>query len=270
MIDLHTHILPDWDDGAKDWDESFRMCHIARKDGIEKVVLTPHIYRMSKHGDDLRVLEARMAEMWERAARIPVALYRGAEVFVHHNMVEDIKKNRFAVNDSNYVFIEFPADHVPHGSRELIFRMMLEGFIPIISHPERNALLGERPGVLYELVNMGCLGQVTSKSVSGEFGPETKKRAVVFLKHNLVHFIASDAHDWERRPPELSRAVEAARKIVGEEKALAMVTEIPQAILDNKPVPDYGEPVNPVRKAWAVRLPRFLRKREEREESEKV
>lgn len=256
MIDLHTHILPDWDDGAKDWNEMYRMCNIACKDGIKKIVLTPHIYRLGKYGDDFGVLEERMRQFGERVAKIPLKFHWGAEVFVHPEIVENIKKYNFTINGSNYLYIEFPSDYVLPGAKDLIFNIMGAGFIPIISHPERNIVFRERPELLYELVKTDSLAQVTAMSITGEFGPETKKAAHVFLKHNLVHLIASDAHDAERRPPKLSRGVEEAKKIVGEDKALAMVTEIPQSILDNKSIPYYGDPINPVKKKkWVMRVP---------------
>ena len=92
-------------------------------------------------------------------------------------------------------------------------------------------------------------------SLTGEFGRETRSAAGLFLEHNLVHIIASDAHSSILRPPLLSGAVESARKIVGEAKAMAMVTEIPRAILENRALPDWGEPENPLRhKTWTQRL----------------
>lgn len=256
MIDLHTHLLPDWDDGAEDWDETFRMCEIAYKDGIRKIVLTPHIFRLSKYKDDLNVLEERITQFKEKVRDVPIEFYRGAEVFVHHKMVENIKANNFSINFSNYIFVEFPSDYILARVHELFFNIMLEGFIPIISHPERNNVFRVRPNLLFELIEIGSLAQVTAMSLAGEFGSKIRKTAQLFLKNNLVHLIASDAHDSERRPPKLSKGLEEARKIVGDEKAMAMVTSIPQAILDNEGMPDYGEPINPViKKKWMVKIP---------------
>ena len=74
MIDLLTHLLPDWDDGAKDWEETLAMARAAAKDGITKIGLTPHLNRLTKHGDNLRLFEQRMAENRLWANRIPVAV----------------------------------------------------------------------------------------------------------------------------------------------------------------------------------------------------
>jgi protein-tyrosine phosphatase len=245
MIDLHTHLLPDWDDGAKDWEETASMARIAREDGITKVGLTPHVDRLTKHGDSLELLEQRFDELRRRAIRFPVVFFRGAEVYVTDRVVENIKRDNLTVNNSCYVFLEFPADSVIPGVRDLFYQIMLQGHVPIISHPERNVAFARQPGLLYDLVNMGAFAQVTAKSILGEFGREAREAAKVYLKHNLVHIIASDAHNVRDRPPLLRRAVEKAAKIVGREKALAMVTEIPQAILDNEAIPKCGEPVDP-------------------------
>jgi len=137
----------------------------------------------------------------------------------------------------------------------MLAHLLGKGFVPIISHPERNRGFAARPELLYEFVTMGCAAQVTAASLTGEVGREVRETAGLFMVNNLVHFIASDAHRVVSRPPGLSRAVAAASKIVGESKARAMVTEIPRAILDNKALPDWGEPENPLRrKTWTQRL----------------
>jgi protein-tyrosine phosphatase len=244
MYDLHTHLLPNWDDGAPDCETAFRLITRACEDGIEKICLTPHLFRQTKHGDDPEEMKKRMAAFLERTRSLPVSIYGGAEIHIHPRMGRTIKEHGLTVNGSRYAFIEFPAEHVPAGARDLLFEMTLRGLVPIISHPERNAVFANRPGVLYELISMGALGQVTAQSLTGDFGRRTRDAAEELMKLNLVHLIASDAHD-EARPPELSKAVKKAAKIVGEEKARAMVTDVPAAIIEDRDVPYLGEPVDP-------------------------
>jgi protein-tyrosine phosphatase len=257
VIDLHTHILWDWDDGPDDRAQALAMCRIAEKDGVKAIALTPHVYRLSRYGDDLNILRQRMVEFADAMAKVPIDFHWGAEVFVHPEIVASIEKHGFTLDATNYVFLEFPADTVPPGTGNLVYGLMAKGYVPIISHPERNRGFMERPEVLFDLVTMGCIAQVTAMSLTGGFGRETRSAAGLFLEHNLVHIIASDAHSSLLRPPVLSGAVEAARKIVGERKALAMVTEIPRAILENRALPgEWGEPENPLRrKTWTERLP---------------
>jgi len=258
MIDLHTHLLWDWDDGPDDWRQTLQMCRVAARDGIKAIVLTPHVYRRNRHENNLSVLRQRMLEFTRHVSgAVPIEFHWGAEVAVTGDILRAIEKYRFTIDATNYVFIEFHEEGVPPGSSNLVYSLMSKGFVPIISHPERNKGFVERPEFLYEYVSMGCAAQVTAMSVTGEFGKETRKAAEMFLVNNLVHVIASDAHTPVMRPPVLSRGVEAAAKIVGEAKAVAMVTEVPQAILDNAALPDWGEPQSPMhRKTWTGRLPR--------------
>jgi protein-tyrosine phosphatase len=256
VIDLHTHILWDWDDGPDDRSQALEMCRVAEKDGVKAIALTPHVFRLSRYGDNLDILRQRMAEFAGGMDGVPIDFHWGAEVFVHPEVVASVEKYGFTLDNTSYVFLEFPSDSVPPGTGNMVYSLMAKGFVPIISHPERNRGFMERPELLYDLISTGCVAQVTAMSLTGEFGRETRSAAGLFLEHSLVHIIASDAHSSLLRPPVLSGAVEAARKIVGEAKAIAMVTEIPQAILENKVLPDWGEPENPMRrKTWTQRLP---------------
>jgi protein-tyrosine phosphatase len=257
MIDLHTHMLWDWDDGPDDLSQSRAMCRMAEKDGTTAICLTPHVFRMSRHDNDLGILSRRMAEFegQMRAAGIELELHWGAEVFVHAEVVRAIEKYRFTVDQTSYVFLEFDAAGVPVGASNMLSQLLSKGFVPIISHPERNRGFAARPELLYEFVSMGCAAQVTAASLTGDLGKEVRATAGLFLMQNLVHIIASDAHRVLGRPPGLSRGLAAAAKIVGESKARAMVTEVPRAILENKALPDWGEPEDPLRrKTWTRRL----------------
>ena len=247
MIDLHTHLLPNWDDGAADWAEAQRMSKMAREDGISQIVLTPHVFRMTKPGNDERGLKARIQGFLEQFKSDGIGFFPGAEVLVHPDMIAHIKDFDLTINGSNYVFIEFPAQQVPSGSMNLVYQMMLNGLIPIISHPERNAELTRSPKILYELIREGAIAQVTAQSLTGGFGRHIRKTAEKFMRNGLVHLIASDAHNSETRPPRLSEAVKTASKIAGLAKAVAMVTTVPAAILANEQIPDLGEPVSPAK-----------------------
>lgn len=248
LIDLHTHLLPDWDDGAENWEETEKMVEVAAADGIGAICLTPHIFRFSRYQDNQEVLEERFKQFYEKyGSEKRVKLFRGAEVFIHPDLVREVETRNLSINQSEYVFVEFPSDQVPAGARDLFYRMMLAGYTPIISHPERNDLLGRQPEILFDLVSRGCLAQLTAGSLTGNFGSEVQKRAELFLKHHLVQLMASDAHDSKNRRPLLSRGLEAASRIVGRETAEAMVRDVPEAILNNRLVPELGRPVCPSR-----------------------
>jgi protein-tyrosine phosphatase len=257
VIDLHCHLLPDWDDGAVDRAEALRMLAVARSDGIKKIGMTPHVHRMTRPGLDVADLRSKMGSFLDGLPTRGIDIFPGAEVSYHRDMLATIKDLGLTVNGSDYVFIEFPAGSLPEEARELVPRMMLSGLIPIISHPERNTVLSGSPEALYEMIRQGAIGQLTAQSLTGEFGARVRNAAERFLRLGLVHLIASDAHNSGSRAPRLSGAVKAAANCVGAARAEAMVTTVPAAILANEQVPDLGEPLDPLAKRrpfWPIRF----------------
>jgi len=246
MIDLHTHILPDWDDGARSEAEARRMVEMAYEDGIEKIALTPHMFRLTKHGDDTAALEARFEAWAKLPLPCPMEFVRGAEIYIRHDLPDLLAANpSLRLNGGSYFFVELPSEYLVVGLRDLFFEVMLRGFTPIISHPERCVVFQERPGLLYELVSAGALVQVTAMSLEREFGGAVEKAALEFLKYDLVHIIASDAHDGRWRLPRLSGGVRRASEVVGREKAEAMVSAVPEAIISDQGLPDWWNPRPP-------------------------
>lgn len=252
MIDLHTHLLWDWDDGPDDRDKSLEMSRMALADGIKTVVVTPHVFRLTRYGDKLDLLQQRKLEFEQMASEIGLEARWGAEVFIRPDIVSTVEKHKFMIENTSYVFIEFPSELVPAGAAHIIAELMNRGFVPIISHPERNKGFREQPELLYRFVVMGCVAQITAGSITGEFGREVKKASELFLVHNLVQVIASDAHGLESRRPVLSQAVREAARVVGEVRSHDMVTVNPAAIINDQTLPDYYEPRNPVSKKRKV------------------
>jgi protein-tyrosine phosphatase len=240
LIDLHTHVLPNVDDGAQSLDEALDLCHTAASDGTATLVVTPH----SGAREGVPVGERLgLAQIREHAAAlqrvldkrgIPVTLVAGMEVFVEPDLADRPPGALVTLGGSRYLLLEFAADLLPPGAADLAFRLQVAGYTPVIAHPERNAGIVREPEALYELVTRGCLAQVTAMSLTGAFGGVVRDTAELLLTSGLVHVIASDAHWYPDRPTGLSAAVERAAALVGRARAQAMVTAIPQAILDNR------------------------------------
>jgi protein-tyrosine phosphatase len=173
-----------------------------------------------------------------------IRILPGADVHFSSDLLERLeRKEVVTVNDQGrYLMVEFESQGIPYMAEEALFQMLTKGIVPIISHPERNMEIGKKPKRYYEMVRMGCLGQVTAMSLTGEFGSEIKKSAEKLLAKRLIHIIASDAHSPHRRPPILSAGVKAAEKIVGKEEARKMVTEYPKALIEGRR-PDVPEPI---------------------------
>jgi len=267
MIDLHTHILPGLDDGARSLEESLEMAKIAERDGIEKIVATPHLFRGNFIHEDLSIIEKKRSELSQalRENNIHVEILAGAEVHISHNLIDEIRKNRenLVLNQSSYMFVEFPSSLVFSGAKNLFFELMSEGINPIIAHPERNSVFIHSPSLLYELIQMGGLSQANSGSFSGLYGRRVEEAVLHFLELNLIHFIASDCHNTHSLVSRLSEAVKRARMIVGEENARALVKDNPQAVLDDRKIPYLPEPINPKEKekSFKIKIPNIFKHR---------
>lgn len=158
----------------------------------------------------------------------------------------------FPLNGSRYLLVELVSHSLPRYTEQVLYELQLQGYVPLLAHPERCKAFQEDIGILLRMVERGILTQVTAGSILGVFGRSAQNTAKVMLEHNLAHVIASDAHSASSRPPVLSEAVEYARRIVGEDLALAMVTSIPEALINDE-VPDLPEPTVPRRKkSWIL------------------
>ena len=233
------------DDGAESQDESLAMARTAVKDGIHTIMATPHTLN-GMYINPAREVTSRVADLQETLSRnhIKLKLYAGADVHLCPHMLELIESGDAGTinNARKYILLEFPPQTIPPGVKQEIFSLKLNGITPIISHSERNAIIQHDLGVMYELVSMGALCQVTAMSITGDFGGMVMHCAERLLKHRLVHVIASDAHSSNSRPPVLSQAVEAAAETMGSyEDAERMVTDVPASILSGD-MPEIPEP----------------------------
>jgi protein-tyrosine phosphatase len=265
MIDLHTHILPALDDGAKTLEVSVKMAEMAQNDGISTMVGTPHLFRGDYPYGNLDMIREKQEELTAalKDKGIEVEILRGAEVHIAHNLIDEIRRHRryMVLNGSSYLFVEFPAEHVFQGVKNLFFELMSEGLTPIIAHPERNTVFARHPELLYELVRMGALTQVNSGSIAGVYGSRPAQALKQFFECRLVHFIATDCHNTRSIPPLLSESVKAVEEVFGEDAARPLVYDNPRAVLEDQPIPYCPKPVFPgkKKKSWRIKLPKFLR-----------
>ncbi|MCX6556937.1 MAG: hypothetical protein NTW95_05830 [Candidatus Aminicenantes bacterium] len=247
MIDLHGHFLPAVDDGAGDMDTSLAMLRYAQADGIETVVVTPHTCGALSLVKEFGSLRRKWADWLEAVKKsdLRIKVVSGAEVYFTSELLPVLKDNRdvLTINNGSYFLFEFPSDYVYAHSKDFIFKVLTEGFIPIISHAERNSEIQRSIGILRELVKAGALCQINAGSLRGDFGDAARRSAYELLQNNLVHVIASDAHDLERRKPELA-FVRALLPHLDAEKVDLFLNDIPAAIIADQAVPDIGEPLS--------------------------
>ncbi|WAA09711.1 tyrosine-protein phosphatase [Fervidibacillus albus] len=217
MIDLHSHILPGIDDGAQTVEDSLEMAKVAVQNGIKKTVATPH-HQTSKSQNPKNEIVPRIKQINEALQKegIPLEVLLGQEVRIFGEWMEHYEKGQIAtINDTQYVLVEFPSNHVPSYSERLFYDMQMNGLVPIIAHPERNSQIVEQPDKLFQLVEKGALAQLTAASLTGQFGKKVQKFSNQLIEANLVHFIASDAHNTTTRTFKLDEAFEKIEQDYG-------------------------------------------------------
>jgi protein-tyrosine phosphatase len=200
----------------------------------------------SNHSELPAFAETLRAGRRTHHSELPFVILPGADVHFSPNLLELCENGEIVtVNDEGrFLMVEFDFMTLPYQGEEVLFKLISGGIIPVITHPERNLEIARAPKRYYEMIKMGCLGQVTAMSLTGEFGPEVKRAAEQLLAHRLIHFIASDTHSVHERPPLLSPGVREAEKKVGREEAEKMVTEYPRALLEGRR-PDVPPPHSP-------------------------
>lgn len=219
LVDIHNHILPGLDDGPKSIEEAFLLANNAVANGITHIIATPH-HHDGKYMNPSSVVEEAVVnfnkELNDKA--IPLQILPGQETHLYNGMIADLSKELITLaNSGKYILIELPINHIPTFTFDILFQIQLKGFIPIIVHPERNMVFRKDKQKLYELVNKGSLVQVTASSLIGVNGRAIKKYIKYLIKHNLVHFISSDAHHPVRRPFLLKTAYQYVREKFSED-----------------------------------------------------
>jgi len=212
MIDIHTHILPRLDDGAKDSNTSIAMLNSLCEQGVQTVVFTPHYYGKRSTPDEF--IRRRYAAYEHIKERIPAGLNvrLGAELhFTGINMPENDVLCQFAIEGTKYLLVEFPFTTAwTMELKERLFDFIRDtGYTPIIAHAERYTEVQKAPALLMEFVHMGCLVQVNAPAFLER---REKKLAFALLKHGFVHCIGTDAHDMDVRAPKYAAAKAAVEK----------------------------------------------------------
>ena len=234
MIDLHGHLLPGIDDGAKTMDQALNMARIAVKDGIAVSVLTPHHLNGVYDNPATKIREQVdrfRAEL--DAAEIELEVWPGAECHLVPELPAALADgSAMTVADRRRaVLIELPVHTIPMGATAILDDVRTLGLTPIIVHPERNTALRQDPERLAEWVAMGCLAQVTAQSCTGRFGEPVRKTAQWMVTQGLIHFVASDAHRDRRRVPQIRPGRAAIAEWTNDEVGRLLSEEFPRALV---------------------------------------
>jgi protein-tyrosine phosphatase len=239
MVDLHGHLLPGIDDGARDLEQALNMARLAVADGIVISVLTPH-HLNGVYNNPAQHVREHCATLRQalREHGIPLDVRPGAECHLVPELPSALAKGTaLTIADrKRSVLVELPVHTVPLGATSILEDILAMGLQPIIAHPERNGELIEGSEKLREWVEMGCLAQVTAQSCTGRFGPQVQEAARRMVRAGLIHVMASDAHRDRRRVPALRSARETVAQWTSHEVATLLTEDLPRALVDGQPV----------------------------------
>lgn len=240
MVDIHNHLLFGIDDGAKTIDESLQMLEKAQKLGFRAIALTPHYIKGSRYVSNNIEKQKKMNFLINEIKKkgIKIDLYLGNEIYFEndiHSLV--LEKKVTTLNGTRYLLFELPMISEVNNLKEVVFSLRVKGYIPIIAHPERYAYYQKKPNNIIELIEQGCLFQCNIGSLFGIYGKEARKCVKTLLKHNLVHFMATDAHHFDGKDYTYflqSKAI--LEKIAGKEYTKELLEINPSRVLENKDV----------------------------------
>ena len=240
MIDIHTHVLPGLDDGARTLEESFEMVKLAAASGSTDLVATPHSNAQFQFDED------RFEEVFRDLSALSagvINLYRGCDCHLMLQNIEDalVHPTKYTINRGRYLLVELPDFMGPSVVWDQLKALIKARMVPIVTHPERNLSLQSNMHHLREWVGGGCLVQVTGQSFLGRFGPVARRAVEKLMDADLVHFVASDAHDCVDRPPDLSQAYERVSSRWGRARAERLLINNPAAVIADAPIDHRSE-----------------------------
>jgi protein-tyrosine phosphatase len=236
MVDIHCHILPGLDDGAKNAEISLQMAEMAIAEGVTHVIGTPHAN--SNYAFVPEAIRERCDELQSRL-KGRLTLATGCDFHLSYENMKDIRENphRYTLNQKKYLLVEFADYSIPPTIDQNLHQLHLAGLRTIVTHPERNPLIRANPGKLLQWMQQGCYVQVTAQSFLGRFGPGAQETAEMLLARDCVHFVASDAHNLTSRPLKLREAYARVAELKDESVAEALFTANPRAAFDGEPLP---------------------------------
>ena len=235
MIDIHSHILFDIDDGAKDIEESIKIIKLQKALGYTGIIVTPH-YKIDVYCQTPDNIIKRIDQIRNRLTQenIKFDIYIGNEIYIFPQVCERIENGYIArLNNSRYVLLELPRYEYPIYTNQVIFELINKEYIPIIAHPERYEYIQKDINIAENLIKSGALLQINASSFSNKHGLKAKYTAKKLLKKDWVSFIATDTHHIDKMHLQYDKIVSKIKKIVGDKKYTKIMYDNPRRVKDN-------------------------------------
>ena len=236
MIDIHSHILPNIDDGSRSIDETFNLIKEAKNVGFDAIVLTSH-YMEGYYETNVPEREVWVNAIYanSQAKNIDINLYLGNEIYMSENLIKLLEERKAStINDTSYVLFELPLNAEPLNLYDTIYEMQQYKLVPILAHPERYSFVQREPELVYDLVEKGVLMQANYGSIIGQYGNKAKMIVKKFFEGNMIHLLGTDVHRQNTIYPKIPQILSELNGLIGEEKLEELTTINPNLVLHNK------------------------------------
>lgn len=236
FVDIHTHILPGVDDGASNMAETKELLRAQIREGVSRIIATPH-FDLEENRQDIAVLQKRLAEVRKAAAEISedLSIFLGCEILYSHSILELLRENQIpAMAGTNYILVEFEPGQKYRDLFQAVRDIVLLGRTPIIAHAERYESLAGQEQNVRELIRQGAYIQVNTRSLLGGRFNKRTRFCMNLVKQHLVHFLGSDCHNMQYRPPKMREVVAVIEKTAGREAAQRLARKNGELLLARK------------------------------------
>ena len=236
FIDIHTHILPEVDDGSSSMEETIKMLQIAQEQQIETIIATPH-YIPGGRNLPVNVLRERLEQVQAEAIKINPAmkLFLGNEIYYADSVTEDLKSGKvLTLADSRYVLVEFSTKDTDQHIYRALSGLIRSGYIPILAHVERYRCFYKKEYLIHDLIEAGCYIQMNSTSLIGGFLDREAAYHRSLMEQGLIHLIGSDCHDEKVRIPYMIKTAQMMIKKYDESLVNKILFTNPLKVLENK------------------------------------
>lgn len=246
LIDIHTHILPNVDDGSSSLEESLEHLQKMSDLGVEKVFLTPH-FMLGEYANDLENITQHFNAFKAEVAKLKIntEVLLGAEVYCDPIVLEQALKERLTLGDSNYLLFETSLNDIGNNIREFIYELQVNNFRLILAHPERYSFVHSNPGIIEEFMYRDVLIQVNASSILGYHGRKVKEAAWRLLHKGQVHFVASDDH-CRHSDYILEEAYNKVESLIDEKTAKLLFYENPLRVYNNEEIVTFYLELQPI------------------------
>ena len=238
MIDFHTHILPNIDDGSVDMEETINIIKEAKDVGFTGIISTSH-YMQNYCEDNVAERTQLIEQVKEKLQQNFLELYLGSEIYITNEIVELIKNSKAStINNTKYVLFELPMNAKPLFAKEVVYTLVENGYKPIIAHPERYSYVQKDVKYIKELIDLGVLLQANYGSIIGMYGGKAKKTLKKMLKEDLISFFGSDVHRTNQIYPQIPKILKKLKKIISAQRLEELTSLNAQKVLNNEDIFD--------------------------------